>query len=163
MLIPVKSEYEEKFESLGFGKGVFWVIGRIEKPGACSNCGHKLKYQFIVKSSDDKTFPVGSECLKEIASDSEWVDLTYHKFWDDLEERPPIKKCKYCGNKILFVDNHRGRFYPVDYEDEHGIGYISKDRSSTHAHHCQERDEYLKTKLGLRYVNVGTRGCVRAL
>ena len=131
MNVPIKSEYEEKFESLNLGRGGFRIIGRIEKVGVCTNCGHKLKYQFIVKSSDNKTFPVGSECLKKIAS--KYADHTYHKFWDDLEEIPSIKKCKYCNGKILFVSNYRGTFYPIDYK---GIGYMSKSRDGN-GHYCE--------------------------
>ena len=134
MYIPVKREIKEKFELLGLGKGDFWVIGRIEKQGVCSNCGHKLKYQFIVKSSDDKTFSIGSECLKKIASDNFWGNLTYRKYDDDLEEIPRIKNCKYCNSEILFISNYRGKFYPVDYR---GIRYLTRsDRGQSH--YCKE-------------------------
>ena len=128
MYVPVKEKYEKKFESMGLGKGVFWVIGRIEKSGACSRCGRKLKYLFIVKSSDNKTFPVGSECVKEITNKAFYKP--YRKFWDDLEEiRGRVKNCKYCGDEIIYISDFRGKFYPVDYK---GIRYVPEPRPKGH-------------------------------
>lgn len=82
------SEKIHVFEIAELGKAPFRVVGAIELPskslleanpaaynavmaslpngigfGTCHYCGHDLKYNFIIKSADEKRFVVGSECV----------------------------------------------------------------------------------------------------
>ena len=87
------------WESAGLGKAPFKVISLIELPprglldynvqayndrmresvshasslgvkvGTCYYCGHGLNYNYVIKSSDDRVFVVGSECVQKTNSE----------------------------------------------------------------------------------------------
>lgn len=66
-----------KFELAGLGKAPFYFVEAKELHygnasvgqdfgGSCEYCGHYIRVGFFVKSSDNKTFVVGSDCIKKV-------------------------------------------------------------------------------------------------
>lgn len=80
-----------RFEQLGLGKGPFKVVGMVSIPspslaeqnpsaynaalrnlpqgigvGTCAACGTPIMHNFIVKSADNQTHCIGSECIKKV-------------------------------------------------------------------------------------------------
>jgi len=71
------SELIHPFEAAGLGKAPFRFDGLTENVysvtpghsqpgGVCKFCGHSIRYEFWVVSTDGKRFDVGSECIRKI-------------------------------------------------------------------------------------------------
>jgi len=73
------SELIHPFEAAELGKAPFRFDGLTENVysvtpghsqpgGVCKFCGHSIRYEFWVVSTDGKRFDVGSECIRKVAA-----------------------------------------------------------------------------------------------
>lgn len=68
------------FEAAGLGKAPFKCVGYeyrtfqacqgapVQVGGSCRYCGQGICHTYLIKSSDGKTFPVGSNCVEKTNS-----------------------------------------------------------------------------------------------
>ena len=92
-----------KFEIAGLGKAPFAVVGfEVRKfqacqgapiqPGAsCRFCGRGIQNVFLIKSSDGKIFPVGSECVEK--TDDSWLTQSVDKMKSRNRRESANAKC----------------------------------------------------------------------
>ena len=89
-------EMIHKFEEAGLGKAPFRFVGMYKCQGThCDYCGTGIVYVFNVKSSDNKIFKVGSDCIYRVWAEApnKWA---YTALYNEVEKAKKafMKKAK---------------------------------------------------------------------